>query len=135
VLNMRGTNKQFFRTVAISRNAGHSWSDIELDKNLPEPACEASLLALSLMSPTTSPTSRSMWLFCNPPGPTRRNLTLKFSDDEGRSWPRSRVIDAGPAEYSSLTRLPHGTLGVLYELSRSGQPYRPELHFVEVPLN
>jgi hypothetical protein len=125
VLNMRGTNKQFFRSLAISRDGGQSWSEPQLDRNLPEPACQASLLA--------SQGPESIWLFCNPPGATRRNLTLRLSRDEGQSWPIAKLIDAGPTEYSCLARLPDGQIGLLYELSRAGQTYRPELHFARIP--
>lgn len=136
VLNMRGTNKQGFRSVAISDDGGQTWSEPQIDRNLPEPACQASLLA--------QPTGKghdgqdgipSYWLFCNPPGPTRRNLTLRASRDEGRSWPITKLIDAGPTEYSCLAWLPDGQIGLLYELSRAGQAYRPELHFARIPLS
>ncbi len=128
VLNMRGTNKQFFRSIAISRDGGQTWSEPQLDRTLPEPACQASLLS------RPDPGEReAVWLFCNPPGTTRRNLTLRVSRDEGQSWPIAKLIDAGPTEYSSLAWLPDGQIGLLYELSRAGQTYRPELHFARIP--
>ncbi len=132
VLNMRGTNKQFFRSIAISRDGGQSWSEPQLDRNLPEPACQASLLAEDNGGRVGN---SSYWLFCNPPGATRRNLTLRVSRDEGQSWPIAKLIDAGPTEYSSLVWLPDGQIGLLYELSRAGQTYRPELHFARVPIS
>lgn len=127
VFNMRGTKKQGFRSVAISRDGGQTWSEPQLDRNLPEPGCQASLFALP------SQDDQSRWLFCNPPGSTRRNLTLRLSRDEGQSWPIAKPIDAGPTEYSCLAWLPDGQIGLLYELSRAGQTYRPELHFVRIP--
>lgn len=127
VLNMRGTNKQGFRSVAISRDGGQTWSEPQLDRNLPEPACQASLLTLPPQD------NQNRWLFCNPPGSTRRNLTLRLSRDEGQSWPIAKPIDVGPTEYSSLAWLPDSQIGLLYELSRAGQSYRPELHFARIP--
>lgn len=127
MLNMRGTNQQFFRTTAISRDGGHSWSTPTLEKQLPEPACEASLLVFS------KPGEAPMWLFTNPPGSTRRNLTIRRSLDEGATWPLAKLVDSGPTEYSCLTRLPDGQIGLLYELTRAGQVFKPELHFVRVP--
>jgi len=131
VLNMRGTNKQFVRTLAESKDGGRTWSAPWLEKQLPEPACEAALLALRppLAKAGQASPQDSLWLFSNPPGATRRALTLRLSRDEGRTWPASRVLDPGAAEYSCLTRLPNGEIGLLYELSRAGQSYRPELHF------
>lgn len=128
VLNMRGTNKQFRRTLAESQDGGRTWSAPVLEPQLPEPACQAALLALG-------PPPDTLWLFSNPPGTTRRALTLRLSRDEGRTWPVARVFDPGPAEYSSLARLGDGEVGLLYELSRTGQPYRPELHFAKFPLS
>lgn len=134
VLNMRGTNKQGFRSTAISRDGGQSWSDPQLDRSLPEPACQAALLSGPAQSGNDGRDGTPCdWVFCNPPGSTRRNLTLRVSRDEGQSWPIAKLIDAGPTEYSCMAWLPDGQLGLLYELTRSGQAYRPELHFARIP--
>ncbi|MBW3709011.1 exo-alpha-sialidase, partial [Streptomyces griseus] len=45
----------------------------------------------------------------------RKNLTVKMSCDNGRTWPIRKVVDPGSAAYSTLTRLPDGRLGLLYE--------------------
>ena len=42
-------------------------------------------------------------------------MTVRASYDEGRTWPVSKLIDAGPSAYSCLTRLPNGNIGLLYE--------------------
>jgi hypothetical protein len=128
VLNMRGTNKQFFRSIATSQDGGQTWTEPQLDRNLPEPACQAALLA-------KNSAKEPIWLFCNPPGATRRNLTLRASTDEGQSWPIAKLVDAGPTEYSCMAWLPDGQIGLIYELSRTGQTYRPELHFARIPTN
>lgn len=130
VLNMRGTNKQGFRTIATSRDGGATWSEPHLDRNLPEPACQAALVAI--VDPQHQ--DRPLWLFSNPPGTTRHNLTLRLSTDEGQTWTASKAFDPGPTEYSSLVQLPGGEIGLLYELSRRGERYRPELHFARFPL-
>ncbi|QDU29801.1 Sialidase precursor [Anatilimnocola aggregata] len=129
VLNMRGTNKQGFRTLATSRDAGETWSKPEIDRTLTEPACQAALIVMN--EPVTD---RRLWLFSNPPGTTRHNLTLRASKDEGKTWPVAKVFDPGATEYSSLVSLPGGNLGLLYELSRKGEKYRPQLHFANIPL-
>ncbi len=137
VLNMRGTNKQFRRTLAESHDGGRTWTAPKLEPQLPEPACQAALLGLRSPSARRVETvsNDSLWLFSNPPGTTRRALTVRLSRDEGRTWPVARVVDKGAAEYSCLTRLPDGRVGLLYELSRAGQPYRPEIHFTGFPLS
>ena len=54
----------------------------------------------------------------------RENLTLRRSDDGGRSYPHTRQIMAGPGGYSCLTRLPNathpGSVGLAYESGASG---------------
>lgn len=134
VLNMRGTKEQNFRSITISRDGGATWGQPELDRNLPEPGCQASFFSSAGTSSDKKGDPRSLWLFSNPPGPTRRNLTLRASQNEGETWPFARSIDVGPSEYSCLAWLPDGEIGLLYELSRAGLPYRPELHFTRIPL-
>jgi sialidase-1 len=61
-------------------------------------------------------------LFCsphNPGGRERKNLTLKLSYDEGRTWPVSRVIEPGPAAYSDLALGPDHTLYCFFEKGTS----------------
>ncbi len=57
-------------------------------------------------------------LFVNPcvPGTQeRRNLTVRLSYDEGRTWPVSKTAEPGFGGYSDLSVLPDGTILCLYE--------------------
>jgi len=49
-------------------------------------------------------------------------MTLRVSYDDGKSWPVSRVLHAGPSAYSDLVRLRSGDVGVLYEAGEES-PY------------
>jgi sialidase-1 len=40
---------------------------------------------------------------------------MRLSYDEGKSWPIAKVMRNGPGAYSSITILPDGSIGVLYE--------------------
>ena len=42
-------------------------------------------------------------------------MTVRMSEDEGASWPVSRVVHEGPAAYSSLVVLPDRSIGLLFE--------------------
>jgi len=42
-------------------------------------------------------------------------MTVRLSLDDGRTWSASRVVNAGPSGYSSLTMLDNRTAGLLYE--------------------
>ncbi len=67
--------------------------------------------------------------FCNPAHPTARTrLTLRESDDGGATWPRARLLVAGPAGYSDLVQGSDGMLGVLYEAGHDGR-----VSFLRVP--
>lgn len=128
-INARGTNNQGYRTIGSSRDGGETWTNVELDKRLTEPACQASLIRL----PAEGTAGKSRWLFSNPPGTKRKGLTLRLSPDEGETWPTSRVLEPGATEYSCLTILPDGAIGLLYERN-PGPTYKPHVTFVRIPM-
>jgi sialidase-1 len=112
MLNMRNYDRiQRSRKIAMSDDGGMTWGNIFPDKTLIEPICQASLLTYSL------PGIRSgKMLFLNPADETKRqNMTLRLSYDEGKSWPVAKILHAGPAAYSDITRLKSGDIGCLYE--------------------
>jgi len=88
-----------------------------------EPVCMASLIRAD--APGEAPTGRLV--FANPanlekdfapasgPARARKNLTVRLSEDDGRTWSHSRVLEPGPAGYSDLAVLPDGTILCLYE--------------------
>jgi len=47
-------------------------------------------------------------------------MTVRMSEDEGRTWPVARQVDARAAAYSDLTILADGTVGLLYETGDRG---------------
>jgi sialidase-1 len=49
----------------------------------------------------------------------RRNLTIKLSRDDGKTWPIQKTLDEGPSAYSDLAILPDGTILCLYEQDQS----------------
>ncbi|HPM81241.1 MAG TPA: sialidase family protein, partial [Candidatus Anammoximicrobium sp.] len=113
--NMRSYHGQHCRAVAISRDGGESWGPVTLDEQLVEPVCQASILRYSWPDPP-SPSARSRIVFANPASnAARKQLTLRLSYDEGRTWAKSRVLYGGSAAYSCLTKLSDGTIGVLFE--------------------
>ncbi|MFF4953003.1 exo-alpha-sialidase [Streptomyces chattanoogensis] len=119
MLNSR-TGSTTRRLVAHSRDGGLTYSSPVADDELVDPVNNASILRYDPTAPPGHP--RAHWLlFSNTASATaRRNLTVRLSCDDGRSWPVSRVVTPGPSAYSTLTRLKDGTFGLLYE---SG-PYR-----------
>ncbi len=105
---------QGWRGIATSSDGGATWSAIAQEKQLPCPRCQASLIRFD---------DRRL-LFSNPhPTPSaddqasnaRVRLTIRLSEDEGRTWPVLRLLYEGLSAYSSLARLPDGTVLCLYE--------------------
>lgn len=116
ILNMRNYNGTRARQVAYSSDGGLQWSAIQVDSNLIEPVCQASLI--------WADTGRKsgFLLFSNPASTDRReNMTLRRSFDLGKSW-ESKLIYPGPSAYSSLAFIPHSQVVCLFEAGESS-PY------------
>ena len=111
--NLRGSTRTGKRAVATSTDRGKTWSPLRLDETLVEPECQASLI---VYSSTADGDSRNRMLFANPATATKRvNMTVRLSYDEGKTWPVSKLIYPGKAAYSTLVKLPDGSIGMFYE--------------------
>jgi sialidase-1 len=107
--NMRSYRGKHSRAVSISKDGGQTWSAVHDDPALVEPVCQASITRIVRGGKVSL-------LFTNPADPkSRRNLTLRISDDDGKTWPRSLVLYSGSAAYSCLTPLDDGTVACLFE--------------------
>jgi sialidase-1 len=42
-------------------------------------------------------------------------MTVRWSDDDGKSWPGTRVLFSGHSAYSALAALNENEIGLLYE--------------------
>lgn len=97
------------RAIAHSRAGGVTWGDLEFDGTLVEPICQASLHRYE------GP-GKSRLLFSNPASPDQRRLmTVRLSDDGGKTWRANKRIYKGSAAYSCLATLPDQKIGLLYE--------------------
>ncbi|MFJ6013852.1 exo-alpha-sialidase [Streptomyces sp. NPDC092952] len=104
-----------YRTVAYSSDGGVTYTPFVQDTHLTDPANNASVMRYNPDAAPSDPQS-SWLLFSNTEDASaRRNLTVKMSCDNGRTWPIRKVVDPGSAAYSTLTRLSGGRLGLLYE--------------------
>ncbi|MBI1833006.1 MAG: exo-alpha-sialidase [Planctomycetes bacterium] len=107
LLNIRSQHGKNRRAFATSTDAGLTWSAPTHDDALIEPVCQASILR--------HPTKPGVVLFSNPASKKREKMTLRMSHDDGKTWPASQVLHAGPAAYSCLAVLPNGDIACLYE--------------------
>lgn len=126
MLNMRNhpPKPENYRLVAMSTDGGRTLSPATIDRALIEPPAQASILRFddTARARTRSRTSQSdtsragtSLLFSNPASAKRERLTVRMSDDDGRTWPISRVVHDGPSAYSCLVLLRDRAIGVLYE--------------------
>ncbi len=113
MLNMRNhpPKAENRRMIATSADLGQTWSPPRPDAALIEPPAQASLLRLT----TAAADGRNHLLFSNPASTRRERMTVRLSEDDGASWPVSRIVHEGPAAYSSLVVLPDRSVGVLFE--------------------
>lgn len=103
------------RAIAISEDGGETWNPHTFDETLIEPICQASFVKHS-----HDTFRRPPLFFSNPASTTnRRQMTVRMSNDDGETWPVSRVIEEGSAAYSCLTVLPDRSLACLYEIAGS----------------
>lgn len=111
MMNMRSYFGRHCRAVATSPDGGGHWSAPVDAPGLIEPVCQASFLLYLGRS-----RRKDCLLFLNPASATSRsNMTLRASFDRGRSWSQGKVLYSGPSAYSSITELPSGDIGTLYE--------------------
>ncbi|HTM49415.1 MAG TPA: sialidase family protein [Bryobacteraceae bacterium] len=128
LLNMRSYQGDNRRRIAISRDAGLTFSKAEPDPALIEPVCQASLIR----AVRPGKKSDGRLLFSNPAALKRVRMTVRLSPDDGKTWPVSRVLHEGPAAYSSLAVLNDGTIGILYE--RGEHDSYEQITFARFPL-
>lgn len=122
LLNMRNHPPQpgdNHRLVATSDDGGASFTPARPDPALVEPPAQASLIAIRT---SRGSSARPLLLFANPASTRRERMTVRVSEDEGATWPASRVVHDGPAAYSSLVALRDRRIGLLYERGGRG-PY------------
>lgn len=109
LLNMRNYNQQRVRQTSISSDGGETWSELIPDTTLIEPVCQASLIRV-----TNS--KKPILAFSNPASSSKRaKMTIRLSFDQGRTWPKSKLIWEGPAAYSNLVITHNEKIACLFE--------------------
>jgi sialidase-1 len=120
------------RVMLISEDKGESWTQPVANPYLPDPDCQGSLIRYTRQDQGDS---KNRLLFSNPfsgaigagtveSDPRGRfNVTVRMSYDEGKSWPVAKLIRKGPGAYSSMTVLPDGSVGILFETGETYDGY------------
>jgi sialidase-1 len=103
--------KEPYRYTATSADGGATWSPLAFDKTLIDPRCQGSMIRVD---PSDSGDRRI--LHSNVAHRKNRvGVTVRLSEDEGRTWVAARCLLPGPSAYSSLAMLPDGQVGCLLE--------------------
>ena len=111
--NRSDKSKTNGRAVSVTKDMGKTWKVHSSDHGvLPEPVCMASLISHDLKD------GRRVLFFSNPNSKYKREkMTVRMSLDQGKTWPKSILLDQKGGAYSSLAMVDDQTLGILYESS------------------
>ncbi len=120
LVTVRNSDPRHRRTVAYSRDGATGWSPPEFVDELLEPGCMAGMVS----HPGIGEAKKPLLLFSNPhttkpDHKDRVNVSIHASEDGGRTWPVSKLLQPGPSAYSDLAVLPDGMILCFYE---SGTP-------------
>jgi len=115
IRNQKGDIRK--RIVAFSEDGGKSWSEEYFNENLTDPVCQGSILSFQ------DKAGETILLHSNNDHPTQRNnLTIKFSEDLGRTWKKKILVESKKnlesgswTGYSDLVFFGQSKLGILYE--------------------
>jgi sialidase-1 len=117
IRNQRGDIRQ--RIIGISDDGSATWKETYFDPQLPDPICQGSII-------TIAQNKQAFTLAFSNAADTknRDNLTIRISQDDGRTWPITIPVDNGAAAgespkdftaYSDLVLLDSRHLGIVYE--------------------
>lgn len=117
MLNMRGQRGKdradygYARLVALSHDGGVTFDAPFYDTALVEPVCNASIMNYARKGSLTE-----TLLFSNPADSLKRkNMTVKMSNDSGKTWHPVTNFGPLPAAYSDIIVLDNGDVALFYE--------------------
>jgi sialidase-1 len=114
MVNCRASLGEDCRWVHISEDGGKSWEG-RAERSLVDPGCNGAILRYTSVEDGYE---KNRLLFCNANAPDhRKNLAIRISYDEGKTWSDGKVINHGNSAYSELTICEDGTIGILWEPS------------------
>lgn len=115
MLNSRDSHRGGYRKVAISSDGGETYGEVYIDRELPDPTNNASIIRAFPDAPQGTDLAKVL-LFSNAASQSSRsNGTIRMSCDDGETWPIAKEFQPGSMSYSTLATLPDGNVGLLYE--------------------
>ncbi len=105
-------NNGGYRYVHTSTDEGKSWHSA-IDSSLIDSGCNASFIRYTTKKEGYA---KDRLLFANAKSKNqRKNLTVRISYDEGKTWSKGKTVYQGAAAYVSLTILKNGDIGLVFE--------------------
>jgi sialidase-1 len=111
------------RSWSVSRDGGKTFTEFGVADDLPSARCHASIARYSFPDEAAGIPGRV--LFLNPavgipgrslaPHEGRRNMTVKLSYDDCRTWPVSQILEPGKVGYSDMIVTQDGTILCVFE--------------------
>ena len=102
-------NKLGYRYSHVSNDHGKTWIS-KKEESIIDPGCNGSLIRYSHGE-------KNLLLLTNINNKKeRKEIVLRYSTDEGRSWSNPKIIYNGEAAYSSMTVMENGNLGLFFEM-------------------
>lgn len=122
MLNSRDKNHSGKRIVALSHDAGETWTSEHFDPTLVDSRNNAQIIRAFPNAQPSDPRSKVL-LFSNAQGASweqwdRHNGTIWMSCDDGQTWPFKRIFREENTSYSTIAVQPDGQIGLLSEDNR-----------------
>lgn len=112
MINSRVNDKKGIRYVHISADEGKTWES-RPESALIDPGCNGSIIRYTSISDGYK---KNRMLFANAKMEKgRKNMTVRISYDEGKTWSEGKTIYPGSSAYSCLTILKNGDIGLFFE--------------------
>jgi sialidase-1 len=115
MLNSRIHSGAKARFVSISEDGGETWSEPVVDTTLTDPVNNASIIAMNPGVEAGSAAAKELLFSNSDDAGSRVNGTIRYSYDDGETWPVAKTYEPGSHVYSQLAALDDGTFAVLYE--------------------
>ena len=129
MLNARNESGAVRRIVVTSPDGATDWSPPRFQRDLIDPICMAGLVRYDHGG-------HNVLLFSNPDTPRgRKNVSLRMSLDEGKSWPVFRSIEPGYSAYSDLAVTQDGTILCFYGRSEDVHFAGDRLTLARIPFS
>mgnify|MGYP003342976408 FL=1 len=102
-------NKLGYRYSHFSNDDGKTWIS-KKEESIIDPGCNGSLIRYSHGE-------KNLLLLTNINNKKeRKEIVLRYSIDEGKSWSNPKIIYNGETAYSSMTVMENGNLGLFFEM-------------------